>query len=863
MLSRVFSLNLLNKRLNFDSSLITQDNFLIISANDDFSGKYSQDNQIYDFLTRNSLNKIRLTSGVSEIYQFYGVHIVKIFDFSDSLVSYIPENMFVDTINLEEVILNENIKSIDGYAFGNSAISKINLEHVKTIGAHAFSNCQNLKNVNVQSFSRFEYGSFRESGIIEFTFPKSINTIQYNMFENCHLLTKVNLSSTITTIGKFAFSNCYNLETVEGISQLTSIGANAFEFCSLKYLKFEKDTVTCFSNAFANNAKLTSVGFVSVSLEKGVFMNCINLKTVTITNEYRPNNQNQYNFYNCILLEKFTAGRAYTIGICDFANCRKLANFDVQNIRELEEACFRNCQSLTSFNLTNMDYIGSGAFQGCTKLKTVYGLENQVKPNRILKASVGPIQIGPIERGPIEIVAEPYVFSDCISLEFNQIHYANTGMFSNCYSLKEINFTGQVLESKAFQFCINLKKFNFIPVEDSIFSIPEYCFYGCVNLEEINFPDNIHSIGKFAFYNTSLINGININKVQNLGACSFAYSKLTSITFISPIISKYMHRIVHNLQDLHIFDHCDMLEKVIFEGKGFIPLFEFKNCKNLNKIEFKGDFQIKDDFVYAIEYTNRLVGGISENPIILLSYNISANTEGVIIPEKFDSIYYSAFRYVNNIKTLKVNYDLQIMSYAFADMESLEEVYFNASEIPFGCFYNCTKLSKVTLSENVKIIDENAFSYTNINEIVLPLSLEYIANPFRNTPIVTIEFTDGQFHPDFFATKNEFIRINHDKNDEMEILFIFGNISNQITKLTEGVKSLNMENFRFFSDDKPILMLPHSIERIVISDISEHYSGNLGSRKLNFLNSIIHYLILQIFIQIMLRLDESNSGFVE
>ena len=131
MLTKVFSLDLLRKNLQFDSSLEKQDSFMIVSSNNDFSEQNSKDTEIFDFLTNNSFNNIKLTSEVSEVYPFYGVHIVKIFDFSESSVTSIPSRMFRNSIALEEVIMSPTIKNISEYAFENSAISKINLEHIE------------------------------------------------------------------------------------------------------------------------------------------------------------------------------------------------------------------------------------------------------------------------------------------------------------------------------------------------------------------------------------------------------------------------------------------------------------------------------------------------------------------------------------------------------------------------------------------------------------------------------------------------------------------------------------------------------------------------------------------------------------
>lgn len=155
-------------------------------------------------------------------------------------------------------------------------------------------------------------------------------------------------------------------------------------------------------------------------------------------------------------------------------------------------------------------------------------------------------------------------------------------------------------------------------------------------------------------------------------------------------------------------------------------------------------------------------------------------------------------------------------------MESLEEVEINAKEIPAYCFYNCSKLSKVTLSNIVESIQYQAFSYTKLKQIDLPLSLKNIFRPFLLCPITNISFESNMNHPNFIITKNEFIHVN--ENNEKELLFIYGKTKNKIINISEGIKSIGIGSISVASRNSYMVNLPNSIEKLTFFE-SEDYSN--------------------------------------
>ncbi|EAX85658.1 hypothetical protein TVAG_145120 [Trichomonas vaginalis G3] len=612
--------------------------------------------------------------------------------------------MFQNCYNLEEVILGPSTITMYISTFENSAISKINLEYIKNIHDNAFFGCKNIKHVDIQNVTMFGSYCFSESGLIDFKFIQDVNEVAEGMFQHCVDLETVTLMPRIGIIEGNAFYQCIKLRNIDSLYHITRIGHNAFEYTSLTQIE-NNEILELDYNAFSNIVTLQSAIFRTIQTNCETFLNCINLKTIEIKEAYYVDLG--YNFYNCLSLESFKSGQARVIADYDFANCRNLVTFDVPFVALLLKCCFKNCKPLTHFDY-NPDYFYSAAFQGCSKLETVKFLHYgnfYLNTKKSLLGSYRPI-LSPITE---------YVFSECTSLKIIDTDYGEKGMFANCFSLTEVNFYGKSLSYGAFLNCINLKTIRFLndqysgPFKGD--SIPCNCFYGCVNLEEINLPETVKTIENSAFYNTSLKNGIDLKNVQNIKPDSFSYSKVSSLK-----ISKE----VNINKNLYTLEHCDELKEIIFAGQGSIPLALLKNCPKFSTLKLSDKFTYQNGIVRRID---------SQSGNSIVTYNISYESTEIIIPDDIKNIAFAAFLCSNLIKSIKINHDVKIGNFAFCNMESLEEVEINAKEIPAYCFYNCSKLSKVTLSNIVESIQYQAFSYTKLKQIDLPLSLKNIFRP--------------------------------------------------------------------------------------------------------------------------------------
>ena len=119
-------------------------------------------------------------------------------------ITSIENFTFENWTSLQRIILPDSVTSIGNSAFSNCQnLEQINLDNIESIGDSAFSDCQNLRGLTAWTPDRFN--------ILE---CKSIGS---NAFSNCSGLTIIGLDgSTLdeTFLGDSVFSGCYAISKV-------------------------------------------------------------------------------------------------------------------------------------------------------------------------------------------------------------------------------------------------------------------------------------------------------------------------------------------------------------------------------------------------------------------------------------------------------------------------------------------------------------------------------------------------------------------------------------------------------------------------------------------------------------------------
>lgn len=183
--------------------------------------------------------------------------------------------------NLKEVILEDGVKSIGGWAFHNlQSLEKISFEgSVGIVEKGAFSNLENLSEIHISDIGKWCQISFSDYNgtpgnplytpnsdykdrqllcngeeLVNIEISDGCERIGDYCFYNCDKLKTVKLPQTLRSIGTRAFSGCKALENILMPSGLESIGSYAFCLCqSLSDIDIPNTVNSISSNAFYNN----------------------------------------------------------------------------------------------------------------------------------------------------------------------------------------------------------------------------------------------------------------------------------------------------------------------------------------------------------------------------------------------------------------------------------------------------------------------------------------------------------------------------------------------------------------------------------------------------------------------------------
>lgn len=168
----------------------------------------------------------------------------------------------------------------------------------------------------------------------------------------CNMLQKVEMGSSVTSIGGSAFYNCYSLSNVTIPSSVTSIGFRAFYYC------YSLVSITIPSGATIIDAYAFNV--------------CYSLSNVMIPSSVTSIGDSA--FYYCYALVSITIPSGVTsIGATAFGYCFSLSSVTIpSSVTSIADSAFSYCYSLASVTIpSSVTSIGGGAFLTCFSLASV------------------------------------------------------------------------------------------------------------------------------------------------------------------------------------------------------------------------------------------------------------------------------------------------------------------------------------------------------------------------------------------------------------------------------------------------------------------------------------------------------------
>ena len=384
---------------------------------------------------------------------------------------------------------------------GNDTVTSIVIpEGVETIDKYAFYNCRRLKSV---------------------TLPKSCKTINERAFANCSVLENANLDS-LSVIHNYAFYMCESL-TCNDIGGVNLAGVYAVGDYAFAGARFDSLTLTKLSltgvGAFSDCSKLTTVVLgEKTRISESMFQNSPITEIVVYSDIVGDKA-----FLGCEKLTKVEFKNDLTyLGAEAFSGCKRLNSvvFD-KGCEKIAYLAFYDCDALESFTLPNCDVIiGDGVF-GKSGINTlIFGEKTAITENGLgVFDGVDNLTVV-LENSDSYVLKDGAVYSKDLSqlvmvlpssavTSFTvpaSVTHVFDGAFSSNRYIKTVNFeTGSRLEKIGYG-----------------------AFANCTSLQSVVLPDREIEVGASAFFNTSSLKSINLEKVKSLGEFAFEGSSITT-----------------------------------------------------------------------------------------------------------------------------------------------------------------------------------------------------------------------------------------------------------------------------------------------------------------------------------------------
>ena len=559
---------------------------------------------------------------------FHGTGLVSVDLTGLSKLMQIGDSAFFDCSDLASVAFNEGLLQI-GYSAFSGCPKLAKLVFPKTllvIESYAFAHCTNLSEIVLNDGLKT---------IDDFAFYNESFDDEYN-----GVLKKVNIPSSVLSLGADVFGSCTNLAEITGCEGLLIVDAIAgapfsfgegvpaskqwycgeFDPESGKKLDFRVVTLGKTVLGFQGEcpAKLEAKDFgAAISIADYAFACCCdrgwgdpeeyNLSVSNLTSVTFPETLEMIGdgafIGACNLTELKFAGDSSEVGFGSESfrqtGLKELAG----TFRSLDAGAFEECPDLTDVNITTADF-RARSFAGCTALTNVELVAYGVYP-WIMDSEDSP-------------------FADCENLVSAKIDLGDGGIqgegscfFGNCMALRTVSFNARYIPEGLFNGKTDLESCQ---IGTNVTEIGGFAFQDSSKLTDLAIPDSVVHIGERAFVGCSgLTNltgcaGVAFVDEQVFEDCTALFGDQTNGAFVvNGILASY----------------CDVpgvTKAVIPEGVRVVASGSFVGCV-VSEIEFPSTLEyIRDWTARGCWYLKTVV---CKNPDILFEDNPEWNSEAL------------------------------------------------------------------------------------------------------------------------------------------------------------------------------------------------------------------------------------------
>ena len=558
-------------------------------------------------------------------------------------------------LNLNSLTLNDELKNAKNNIFNELNIQKL------LIGKALLANP-----------IRMQLKKFSEINQVDIL--NTISEIPDDAFNGINIK-NINLSSTITKIGKRAFLNS-NITTID-LKNVLEILESAFEASKLKTVKFNSILKSIDKSAFAkcNFSELDMFDQVDSLHDLAFSETSVSHLKIGKLLEYKTINK---------VLTKLSSIENLTVK----GNIEKIPSFSLAEL---------NVNKLTLEEGVKEIEANALDFASINHLKIADSLEKLHYPSNPLSDTSGS-------------------FSNVKKIQTLEIGSALT----KCNDLRELFFYGKNKE---------ISRFTELKLTDSINSLSKDMWNSSIgnkimNLNKITIPEKHTSLGIDTFKNVKFSN-INLENITHLGENNF-YSCDDSLNL--NLSDKLTTINARAFKDTNCFTkdkpldlkNVTEIEESAFENSN-ISTLDLKLTKNIGRKAF---YQSK---IKSIDAQN--AESIGES-----AFENASELE-TVENGNWSNIEQKAFKDCSNLKSININNDVleEIKDETFYNCAKLNSINLNnIKKIGLNAFENCTALENVNL-ENVHTLGSAAFKNSGIKEANLnSLVSDHWYNAFEN-----------------------------------------------------------------------------------------------------------------------------------
>lgn len=283
-------------------------------------------------------------------------------------------------------------------------------------------------------------------------------------------------------------------------------------------------------------------------------------------------------------------------------------------------------------------------------------------------------------------------------------------------------FTGVTSMGSDFQNCSNLVS---VTIPENVTSIGSYAFGNCYELQYVNIPEAVSTLDNKAFNGTlHTINLFSVHIASHTPKISYNWPSMPVLFVPDDAVDAYKtawpdfaHKIVPESSFTNVFD----VTVTATEGSSAVrDAIGADNAWKVVKLKVRGTINGYDLMAFRNKMVNLMVLDLSEANVIASSYK-----------------YYNTYNSKDNIVTgyfappqvvnLKLPKDITALEdYALSECTHLKTVDLpeGIPSIPQRAFYNCDNLNSLIIPESVTSIGNNAFSNCDrLVNIYLPKGL--------------------------------------------------------------------------------------------------------------------------------------------